>query len=143
MVDLLASFRLQYGINQGPPGLTIMRIRGILYATGVSGAPFLTWAVRVADISEVLNFASLTTAQKNNLGPGSDQYADWMAWQTIMPNHGADPTTGVPNAGTYEVDVRSMRKLDELGQTLVFVAQKIGSPTPTLFQSTNVLLALP
>lgn len=147
--DLLQTYRTLAGITRGPVGLTVMRVRLQIHiaVTSVNGAAAdylshgLYYGIRVEDFnSAVLQ----ETTEIPDMGPQSDPHADWMAWGRVQPV-ATYPTDNI--IGTADVDVRSMRKLDELGQTLVLYMQgTVASASQTVLPvlaSTSVLLALP
>lgn len=143
-IDLLAEWRVIMGITANLPGCTVMRIRADIFAASLTaGAQPLWVGIRKATLREVTE-AGADAAYALNSSAGREPNADWMYWRALYPNHGADATSGVPNAMTYEIDVRAMRKLDEAQETLVAVLSKelsTGGYTPYL--SASVLLALP
>lgn len=149
--DLLQTYRTQAGITRGPVGLTVMRIR--LQITwqadpdnGLSSIlqQGLYFGIKVADFQDVAN---QEVSEVISRGPQVDMHADWMAWGRVQPAFsyaGTDAPTAI--VGTADVDVRSMRKLDELGQTLMLAVQTTLpdiTDTPLVYCSTSVLLALP
>lgn len=142
--DLMAPFLIQMGLLQGPPGVTVMRIRLDTFSTNTDQSVGLTHGIRVTDRAEFIA-ASNTVADRVAISPAIDLHADWMMWRQLLPNHGSNVTTGVPNASTYEEDVRSMRKLDELGDTLIYGIGTTLSRTSAIAHSyaASVLLALP
>lgn len=147
--DLLADFRTQAGITAGPVGLTVMRIR-----------MFLQWAADTANdgISidanglyygiKVFDMGDLTTQEATEVparGPMLAPHDDWMAWGQVNTKLLAGPSQ-TRFSGWAEIDVRSMRKLDELGQTLGLQVQSTlptAGAAPTVLTTTSVLLALP
>lgn len=142
--DLLQNTRTGMGILLNLPGVTVMRTRLDVFAPTLSAGSFpYTVGVRTATIAEFTELNGDAVFRLNS-APNRDTTADWMLWKACYPNHGADATTGVPNASTYELDVRSMRKMDELSQTLLFM---VGKETSTagfsVSVSASVLLALP
>lgn len=156
--DLLTTFRSQAGITAGPVGLTIMRIRlqisFYLPASSFFGEIMATGGVYYGiKIYDLVDAAVQEASEQPARGPQLDPHADWMAWGRAVPpriDDGGATTSNVPIAvGNYEVDVRSMRKLDELGQTIALAMQAtsatatIGGALPGVLASTSVLLALP
>lgn len=143
-IDLLAEFRVVMGITANLPGTTCMRIRADVFAASLTaGSAPLFCGIRVATLREMTE-AGADAAYALNASAYREPDADWMFWRAFMPNHGADPVNGVPNAMTYEIDVRSMRKLEEAQQTLALVFSKETSTSgyvPIFAGST--LLALP
>lgn len=149
--DLLQSFRSQAGTTRGPVGLTVMRVRMKFYFnTGTAAADVLAgnliyYGLRVMDFNELVR---QETAETFDQGPITDAHSDWMAWGAIPVKatnfNSAGSTTLV--SGWEEVDVKSMRKIDELGQTLGLVLQGTNATVSsygTVHASTSVLLALP
>lgn len=142
--DLLQNFKADAGIT-GTVGITVMRIRlEIFAATLTAGAIPFHVGIRVCNDSDIAQWLTMTTLTLAPFGPEQDEYADWMMWKACYPNHGSDPVTGVPNAATYEIDVRAMRKIDELGQTLcIWMSKGASTNGNTINHSSSVLLALP
>ena len=112
-VDLLSDFRAQLGSDV--VGTTAIRIRGDIAAhtvapAGTGTVPSFVVGVRVA--SEVI----VDTA---DVDPAVDLHEDWMYWRTVLPfQDEADMFFGVT------LDVKSMRKIDELGCTLFMYVSK-------------------
>ncbi len=103
-IDLLQEFQTAYGADI--LGSTITRIRGVvqwnLGDVAVAGLAAIT-AIRTADQTEL---------QADAEGPLTSYHADWMAFvPTILDD-------SVPSAWHQEIDVRSQRKMEELGRTL-------------------------
>lgn len=149
VVDILTPFRVQMGLAAGPavggpPGITIVRIRMDVFSASLTGGAIPFW-VGIRKINRVdLDEASVGGTEGLEVSPNRDPHADWMAYHVCYPNHGADPTTGVPNAHTSHVDVRAMRKIDEVGDTLgLFVGKELSVAAATVFISTSVLVMLP
>lgn len=150
--DLLTDFRTQMGITAGPVGLTVMRIRmhiswvSPILATEAAGTAIgVYYGIKVADLTDL---TSQETTELPGRGPQIDKHVDWMAWGRVpMKNVGYSAAGAVLNgAGWEEVDVRSMRKLDELGQTLglwVQATNSAGTTVSGVTVSTSVLVALP
>lgn len=143
--DLLQTFRTQMGITAGPVGLTVMRMRFGINTTQfpLVATPQLIFGVRVMDTTE----AAAAEIDATPYTPAADPHADWMCFEPIGPESWSG------SAGfhvlDHQIDVRAMRKLDELGQTLVAV---LGSVPPNgggaaavipIFVTSSVLLALP
>lgn len=142
--DVLSTFRTAMGINANLPGCTVARTRIDLFAANLAtGAPPLTVGLKVLTLRE-MNEAVIDPAYALGTSPQTETNADWMLWRGLYPNHGSDPTTGVPNAMTYEFDVKSMRRLDEAGETLGWCGSKQTTTAGyTVFTSISCLLALP
>lgn len=142
--DILDGWRQDMGILRNLPGMTVARIRLNFFVGGMTspGAP-PTVAIRVANIKEVQEAQADSSYALNN-GPINDETADWMFYNTLYPNHGSDPTTGLPNAATYEFDVKAMRKLDEPDQTLGLFTSKLTTTAGlTVNSAISALLMLP
>lgn len=156
--DLLTTFRTQAGITAGPVGLTVMRIRmqvslylpGTSFFGEIASVGGVYYGIKVTDLSDAVQQEAIEQVPR---GPQTDPHADWMAWGRAPVRNigdGGALSTNVPiGMGSTEVDVRSMRKFDELGQTLLLSMQStsagatIGSAVPGVLVSTSVLLALP
>lgn len=150
--DLLTDFRTLMGIGAGPPGITIMRIRmHISYLTSSSIADQLTsglgvyYGIKVCDLTDLV---SQETTELPSRGPQIDKHADWMAWGRVPVKNTTSTSAGAVTfiGGWEDVDVRSMRKIDELGQTLglwVQATNSAGGANSGYQVSTSVLVALP
>lgn len=124
--DLLSQFETLYGAQL--IGCTVVRIRGTMWATSTGGTGTTNTArigVRVESGTGLDLSAPLPVAS----GPYTDDSADWMLWEpftnTIGPS-GQYPTTLIGRT----IDVRSSRKMEELGQRLIAVfAPNPAAPT--------------
>lgn len=138
--SLLVNYALQAGATT--MGVTVMRVRlsvFVNYKSAYSDPVYV--GVRVANKEQL---QELATTEDLDFAPQRDPYADWMWWQALYPNHGSDSTNGVPNAATYECDVRAMRRMEELGQDLgIFFGKETTTDTATVSWTSSVLLALP
>lgn len=128
---LLADFEADYGAQL--IGVTVARIRMTL--TLDSGAEVnggLLFGVRVATVDQVSDLAVSPT-----YGPGTRPGADWMTWGLL---------THMEN-GAFRVakdyDVKAMRKIDELAQTLVLSVENAGAAAVTWGGAISVLVLLP
>lgn len=150
--DLLADFRTRAGIVTGPVGLTVMRIRMFIQWTAEStdndgasiNANGLYYGIKVMEWNDlVLQEATEVPARGPMLAP----HDDWMCWGMVNTKGAwGAPATEPVLFGWAEVDVRSMRKVDELGQTLGLQVQTTlptAGSTPQVLTTTSVLLALP
>lgn len=150
--DLLQDYRTFAGLIRGPVGVTVVRIRMSIEWHADTGGDSVSirqngfyYGVRVAEYADV---ATQEATEVPNRGPQLDPYADWMAWGCIPAKFTYQPTAPATPivSGWEDVDVRSMRKMDELGQTLQLVLQSTlptAGPGPVVRASTSVLLALP
>lgn len=142
--DLLQTFRTQAGITAGPVGLTIMRMRFHISTQDLAfaNATAFVLGVRVMDSTE----AALAETEAATFSPTADPHADWMCFEPFASKSAVSGPLGIID---HSVDVRSMRKLDELGQTLVAVVSSVppfgGTPglTINLKVTSSVLIALP
>lgn len=147
--DLLNVFRTEAGLLKGPVGLTVMRIRlqisldlaADATTTAIRNSGGVYHGIRVFDTQELTD---MDVNEQVARGPVADPHADWMAW-------GRTPLKQINGAvsfiGWQDVDVRAMRKMEELGQSLGLVLQAtsgvLGGVITGVFTSTSVLLALP
>lgn len=109
--NLLQTFETNYGANL--IGITIMRIRG-QYA--ILGANTDTVSVRAGiRVGDGADFTTVS-ADEDLFNPATNggAFADWMSFETM----GSTPGFVSQDAQYRMVDVRSMRKIDELGQQL-------------------------
>lgn len=146
--DLLQTFRTQAGITAGPVGLTVMRMRFNISSAAVSSpvtglAPQYIWGVRVMDTTE----AGLAEVNAVPYSPVSDPHADWMCFEPfgVLSTNGGTAGNWIVE---HSIDVRSMRKFQELGQTLVGVLAIVPPTggtgvTHDIKVTSSVLLALP
>lgn len=152
--DLLAPYRTEAGITRGPVGLTVVRIRMTIgfdvTATDASGTVAqiraiggIYYGIRVYDFPEL---AAEEAAGIVARGPMIEPHLDWMTWGRVPVRHTSVPVAASTNIiGNADVDVRSMRKIDELGQTLGLAVQTTsgGAGVAAITCQTSVLLALP
>lgn len=141
--DPIQQFRGDMGITRNLPGTTVTRSRISVFATGATAGAVPVWiGMRKTSFPEITQINS-DPLYAIDVGPDRDETNDWMLWDAMYPNHGADATTGQPNAITYEYDVKSQRKLDEAGDTLgIFVSKPTSTGTLTVYVSTSILLML-
>lgn len=140
--DLLAQFRNDGGSTLGS---TVTRVRIDLS---------LDWAADFSNVDQLAMGVLVDQLQANQTEvprPGIEEHADWMYWRRIgvsplysaIPLNAAAPTTAILTS--WEIDVHSQRKMEELGQTLWFVLDPTFAGATTLFATFNssVLLKLP
>lgn len=130
--DLLAQFQTTYGAQL--LGCTVMRIRGTwayVAAVGDIKKP-ITCGIRVFD--EAHNIATLP-------GPITDPHADWMYYETLLANE--PQVAGTTYTGRSVFDVRSRRKIEELGQGLAIAFEGNSAVAQDFWWQASVLLALP
>lgn len=141
-LNLLGPFETEYGADL--IGATVLRIRLRVFAESspstFNGLFVGGLGVRVADDKQMAQL----TAGDPSLGPIGDPHADWMMYETFTIS-GTASQREVPLTDRY-FDVRSMRKLDEVGQGLYLLADH-DNPTAGVLGSmdfsASVLLALP
>lgn len=119
----LLDFENEYGADL--LGCTIMRVRGQLEYTGDGPA---VAAMRIITES---SFATLGADDD----PTTDRHADWFFYQPM--------NTGSDTSAVFDVDVQSMRKLDELGQTLLLAVGTADAAAGTFSAVLSILVALP
>lgn len=152
MFDLLAPFRASTGGYQ-PAGSTVERVR-----INVSQTLFLS----AANVLDNLDLASTQMGLIVDQIQGDfaqvprplvEPHADWMAWNRmpVTPTFGStltvatDLATATRVTSAHEFDVKSTRRMDELGETLYLVFQlNRADPTDSSVSGTaSVLLKLP
>lgn len=125
--DLLSQFETDYGAQL--IGATIVRIRGLMYANADSGQGTTnTFRFGARVLSGALDLSGPTPDQS----PFVDENADWMLWEPFIQSvtttaaGGEDQQVGLMRM----IDVKSSRRLDELGERLVmFQASNPAAPT--------------
>lgn len=152
--DLLQTFRTQAGITRGPVGVTVMRVRlkfGWVWE-GLNGTPDLVLGNPIffgVRRTSFVDLAAREIAEVVSRGPQTETHDDWMAWGMLFPKviyRDAAGTGITGSSGWEEVDVRSMRKLDELDDTLELCVQATntsGLVALPMVVASSVLLALP
>lgn len=141
--DLLGVFESQYGADL--IGVTIDRIR-LSWFNGTATTPLSASAaaavgIRVMDGQTSNLITSGSTSQ--SLGPFSDPHADWMAWDAQGVGLLSD-TTERPGTNIFrELDVKSSRKLDELGESLIMTMEHTHASTVTFTWMASILVLLP
>ena len=133
-VDLLTTFRSAAEYGAQPIGVTVTRVRGRVSLRE-------TTATATNDHFGV----GLLIEDRNSLAseiphPYSDEHADWMMWMPLTA-YGQDGITG--SWASYEFDVKSQRRMDEVGQTLWLSMDAAVTSTFSAVISLSVLLKLP
>lgn len=138
-VDLLDTFRSQGGSSLGA---TVTRVRGAFsYTPG--GVALVNSALMGLYVD------SVGLAPTDVADPFTVTGEDWMAWNYIpVVPLGATLGTNTPDVdpvNSWELDVRSQRKVEELQQTLYFVLHNFGGAADqfSITGSVSVLLRLP
>lgn len=134
-LDLLSPLRAQLGLTAGPLGLTVMRIRGKIVCSPGSAAVLMNVGIRVFTRSGADAGASLLAVD----GPSSDPHADWMLFTTLVN----DPIETDAGGRFADVDVRSMRKLQEVSDSLCISFDTPDALGGVFRYTLSVLVALP
>lgn len=137
--DVLSDFRTLMGISSNLPGATIARIRGAaqyiydpnVAATSLSGT-YMGFVVGDIGITPAFPLAQ----------PNADwMYREW--FPDSQPGQVIDPAAG-PAMSSVLIDVKAMRKMQEVGQTLFFTWVRTSTPNVTqLTLACSVLMMLP
>lgn len=140
-LNLLGTFETAYGANLIGCTVVRIRLRWSAFIADTTGQPVAGLGVRVADEADIT-----TSAPADPLGPLSDLHADWMAWDTtlmtVLQGGTTNPSLAGPLASRY-LDVKAMRKFDELGQGVYAVFEHTAAVNVVYNVSTSVLVALP
>jgi hypothetical protein len=118
--NLLADFETRYGANL--IGATVARIRGVI-AVRPDATP--------ADTTVVVGVRVGSDTDTVLTGPTAQPYEDWMLWEPFILAATGTGVTQTQTAMTRVVDVKSMRKLEEIGEELHIVASQTGTETAT------------
>ena len=137
--DLLDDFRNNGGSTQG---VTIAAVR--LQALWLSGVVVLGPA-SVLSVGLMINEAG--PGGSISISPVGRPYVDWMInFDVFLSPQGSAGASGVPYGQTFELYNKSMRKCEEINDTLVFNALEqasVGSDPTQLSVHTRTLLLLP
>jgi len=133
--DLLSTFSLEYSANI--LGATVGRCRGTVSLARTSGAsiqPHAVFGLLVAP----------ATVEAVDIGPFLNPHLDWMYWSKRYLNDAAGGQA-VASLGTmaWDVDIRAMRKMEELGETLWFVAESSLTDNFAISWGWSTMLILP
>lgn len=117
-VDLLGPFQEEYGSQL--LGATVVRIRGIMFPRfpGIGEIENVGGAAGV--IVENDRILTEAPAEREFYSPFNRVHDDWLAWMPFFQVGAAEGTAATSfNGGSeYNVDVKSSRKIEELGQGL-------------------------
>ena len=131
-LPILSGFQSAYGAD--PIGSTVARIRGNISLRGAVAGNSIRATIGIA----VFNGLPTTA----NQAPANNPHLDWMWWQVIF----IEPVVATEFAQTMQmpIDVKAMRRMDELGMDLQLAIQNT-HPTDNLAYAyaTSTLLALP
>jgi hypothetical protein len=144
--DLLSSMRTQFGIGVNLPGFTVgpfhikIGVRIDITASALTGAE----GIQVGIMPERINLPTAGFAT-----PNIDLGVDWIWNEWVMAdNQTIVSTTPVPLPGslivTREIHVQSMRKIQEVAQSVYLIIVPVGGVTlgKVAYQS-NVMVRLP
>jgi hypothetical protein len=127
----LSSFITQYGAD--PIGCTVVRFRAHWQA-------FTTAQVNIQPTIFVGLGVFQESADLDDVLPQLEFHADWMHWDRVPAAIDRSSATFVIND---LVDVRAMRKMEELGDNLMFVFQPDSGDTWTIRWGMSTLLLMP
>lgn len=137
-VDLLAQFRTDGGSTLGCTVTRVLLDFQLLWTNDIT----TTDAMAVGVIVD-----QLQAAQTEVPRPGVEPHADWMYWRRtgVSPVDLAITPSSTAVQSALAIDVKSQRKMEELGQTLWLVIDPTFGGTTTLTAQVNssVLLRLP
>lgn len=125
--DLLSTFQAAYDADLF--GFTVTRVVGhytwwVSEAQAVSTTFNLSVGIR---IDEQVDTTGITDERQQNRLPANDPFADWMYVRNNLGVAGGTTSENAPYRNTVELDLRSQRRLDELGQSLFLFAGHAGS----------------
>jgi len=139
VVDVLAGWQNELGILRNLPGITITRVVGTHDIRVVSADDAFTrweWGLVVAEEDNPV------TAVNN---PLSSPDLDWMfvRQEAVVQIQDAGSPVVKRRASHYDIDLKSQRKLDEIGSTLFYVADNPDGDNFDVAFQFNILLKLP
>ena len=139
VTDLLGNLKTAMGINENLPGMTITRIVG-------------THDLRVVSVDDAFTrwpwgLIVLPTGNAPTVGdaPIFEPYMDWMFVRmesVVQERQEGTPTQNI-RAAHYDIDLRSQRKLHEVGSTLWYVGDNVDGDNFDVVMNLNVLVKLP
>jgi hypothetical protein len=139
--DCLADFRTRTGITAGPMGITIARIRGQVQFLVASPVTLDEGSGVYVGILKESRLETTLTIDK----PLTNPYLDYM-YRTWVPASHYNPTNStVANSyiWSHEFDVKSMRKIDEVDETLWLTYEASGGITVKAFYNLQILALMP
>lgn len=140
--DLLATFRAANG-GAVPLGSTVTRVRIDMATEYVNINGLVGCLTTGLIVDQALSAANPSTEVPE---PDSEPHADWMYWRSFFRLPAGDGdlvgTASAVNV-TYEIDVRSQRKMEELGESLFWVVKNSTAASHLVQVSASVLLKLP
>lgn len=137
--DVLSQFK---GVMGNVTGCTVARIHARTWITSaVVTGDGLSDAFIVDQVDETVAGPGLPTSTAHVLSPAFSPNADWMLYRqwNAHPSYGFGGT-----ANQWEADVRSRRRLHEIGDTLLYVVEnRDASATVSFAAHIRVLLMMP
>lgn len=137
-VDLLAQFRADGGSTLGSTVTRVLLDFQVLWSNDIT----TTDRVGVGVIVD-----QLQTDETEVPRPGVEPHADWMYWRMtgVSPQDLAITPSSTAVQSAWAVDVKSQRRMEELGQTLWLVMDPTfgGATTLSVQCNASVLLRLP
>ena len=110
----------------------------------------ISWASGDTNPGLVYGFIVMTssTALSGVADPAVSLEEDWMLWDTITPGTCMNstplpPTTPTAIIGGQQIDIRSKRKMHQLGERFVFVMTNQGSAAVSFSLTVRTLVMLP
>jgi hypothetical protein len=136
-IDLLAQYKAAVG--EATAGITIARI----HLSVVPTAGLVTTGNSVVEGIIVSDQNDVGTNVVGAPRPAADLHLDWLSWKWVFTD---ENTLKNPSGGdSWDHDIRSMRKMRQVGNTLLHVMQAPASNVfPVVVQVTGrILLMLP
>ena len=129
-VDLLASIEVA---GASTLGITVMRTHCEIYVSNWAG------------VNDEVVYGFIIARDTDigaALGPNAnaDTELDWMLWSALFPNGSG---AAVDVATTYPIDLRSKRKMEEMGQRYALCMTNISAASKTFTVICRTLVALP
>lgn len=140
-VDLLNDFRTRMGLSAGPPGITIARIRGTIQFSVASPVTLDVASGAYVGIIRENRQETSATIQKPLTVPNDDwMYREWVPFSHFNP---INSTVANSFIVSHAFDIKSMRKLEEIDQSLFFAWEATGGLSIAVFYDANHLLMMP
>lgn len=140
-LDALDQFVAAYGAAL--IGCTIVRIRGVLgLVQPVANAQNMTFNAYIGDANDIVRGPNANDNYYDNNAAGKDYFA---VEPFFSPGIASDNKVGSTEVQARLIDVRSMRKLEEVSQRLIFdfSAFSAGATTINWTMDLSILLMLP
>lgn len=139
VADLLETFQAEYGAQL--LGSTVMRIRGFVY-------PVILDTFHFGVVGAIVENDDDLTQTEQSYGPTARPHDDWLMWWPYYSDansvNGTGFASGNAQGSAYGVDVKSSRKIEELGQGLHLWRYTTTGGSPAVIQyDLSVGLKLP